>query len=97
MLLQSHAGQIQLLPALPAQWNTGAVKGLRARDGYEIDVAWQAGNLTQTTIKSNAGGTYRIKLNRKISKVIAGTQNIAFTSLPNGVVALRQNQNRRIS
>ncbi len=86
MLLQSHAGQIQLLPSLPAEWNNGAVKGLRARGGYEIDMAWQAGNLTQTTLKSTVGGTCRIKSNQKITKIIAGTQNIAFTNLPNGTL-----------
>jgi alpha-L-fucosidase 2 len=89
MLLQSHAGQIQLLPALPTEWNTGAVKGLRARGGYEIDMAWQSGNLTQTTIKSTVGGTCQIKAGQKISKIVSGKKSVAFTSLPDGEVAFK--------
>ena len=55
MLLQSHEGYIKVLPALPEQWNTGSYKGLTARGGFEVDVAWSNGNATQIAITSNAG------------------------------------------
>ena len=65
MLLQSHAGVMQLLPALPKDWPTGKVKGLRARGGYEIDIKWENNVLVNASIYSEKGHecklTYRNK------------------------------------
>jgi alpha-L-fucosidase 2 len=61
MLLQSHNGIIRLLPALPGAWPEGYVKGLRARGGFEIDIAWRDGKLTETAIISRAGGSCNVQ------------------------------------
>ncbi len=61
MLLQSHAGEIDLLPALPKQWPTGKVAGLRAKGNLEADIAWENGSLTEASIKAFADGETRIR------------------------------------
>ena len=55
MLIQSHEGFIKVLPALPKQWSNGSYKGLTARGGFEVDVAWEDCNATEIAITSNAG------------------------------------------
>ncbi|MFB6320067.1 glycoside hydrolase N-terminal domain-containing protein [Saccharicrinis sp. FJH54] len=66
MLMQSHQGYIQVLPALPAEWKHGDINGLRARDGFLLNISWHNGTLDHVEVTSTAGKTLRIKYGSKL-------------------------------
>lgn len=75
MLLQSQTGVIHLLPALPSNWKNGAIQGIKARGGFEVDMAWKEGRLMKVRIKSLKGqpmtvqyGEHTIKMPTKTGK-----------------------------
>jgi alpha-L-fucosidase 2 len=61
MLLQSHTGDVHVLPALPSAWRSGRVRGLRARGGLEVDIEWRDGAATQVWLTSRTARTVRLR------------------------------------
>jgi alpha-L-fucosidase 2 len=85
MLLQSHAGEIHLLPALPKAWPTGAVKGLRARQGVEVDIAWKEGRLETAWLRSAGGAACKVRY---------GDRGVSLRLRPGAAVSLDGNLRR---
>lgn len=61
LLVQSHAGEIVLLPALPGAWPDGTVAGVRARGGFEVEVVWKAGRLVSAALRNVAGSQAKVR------------------------------------
>ena len=67
MLIQSHAGFLHLLPAIPAIWSEGEVKGLRARGGFEVtEMKWKDGKVVSLKVKSTLGGNLRLRAGNEL-------------------------------
>ncbi|MFO1055090.1 MAG: glycoside hydrolase family 95 protein [Planctomycetota bacterium] len=98
MLLQSHEGEIALLPALPKAWSRGEVHGLRARGGWEVDLDWRESAITHAVLKATLNGTCRVRCATPLQVRVAGTaidvarpepDLLEFTSIAGTTYALR--------
>ena len=88
LLLQSHGGELALLPALPSAWDAGSVTGLRARGGYGVDLEWEAGRLTRAALRPSVDGRCRVRTGTPVA-VIADGDPVESTTIedePNHVV-----------
>jgi alpha-L-fucosidase 2 len=74
MLIQSHDGCIELLPAIPNVWKaSGSVKGLRARGNFTVDITWKAGKVTAYRITTNTSKKVKVKVNGTVKTIMATT------------------------
>ncbi len=87
MLLQSHAGEISLLPALPTSWLEGRATGLRARGGFIVDLDWEAGKLVRAKLTSQKGGSCQIRVSVPVSVTLEG-QVVPIEQMEEGVVKI---------
>ncbi|MHB1459027.1 MAG: glycoside hydrolase family 95 protein [Armatimonadota bacterium] len=85
MLMQSHNGVIRLLPALPSDWSKGSVTGLRARGGFEVDIAWDEGIVMNAQIISHIGGECRVILGNAASLYSRNWSGMSEPAVADGV------------
>jgi alpha-L-fucosidase 2 len=96
LLLQSHSGTIDLLPALPSTWPEGQVTGLLARGGLEVDLRWSGGMATECTVRARLAGEYYLRPPRgqTIAAVFTGSEPATVTRQPDGSVLSRMEAGR---
>ena len=89
MLMESHTGVIELLPALPAAWPAGEVKGLKARGAVTVGLRWEAGKAAEATLRPEFGGEVRLRVPAgQTIKSVAGEKEAPLRTQADGSVAV---------
>lgn len=94
MLMQSHEGVIDLLPALPNEWSAGRFKGVCARGAFELDMSWESGKVTRVELLSKEGQLCRIKTGMK-AKVKSDGKTVKSKLLPDGTLEFATQKGRK--
>jgi alpha-L-fucosidase 2 len=96
MLLQTHAGSIDLLPALPSAWPEGHVRGLRARGGLDIDLTWAAGHLIECVVRPDFAGkyTFRPPNRQRVAAIVTGSRTLQLDHKPDSSVTANMEARR---
>ena len=93
MLIQSHNGYIQLLPALPDNWSEGSFTGLRTRGGFEIDAKWKNGQLTLAIIKADVAESFKLMVLDYVTIVSVNKKKMDIES---GFISINLNRGEKI-
>ncbi len=96
MLLQSHAGEIAFLPALPRAWAEGRFKGFCARGGLQVDLAWENGRATFARLRATAAGTHRLRApkGQKIVAIRSRARAVRFSTNNDGSFSFKADRGR---
>lgn len=92
MLLQSHQDKLHLLPAIPTNWPSGKVSGLRGRGGFEVSMQWEKNTLTHAQIKSINGEELRLLTNKPVT--VQGTKTSSKKTTDGYVLQLKTQKNK---
>jgi alpha-L-fucosidase 2 len=95
MLMQSHEGMIDLLPALPDEWKSGRFRGVSARGGFDLDLEWKEGGMNRVEVLSKAGQPCRIRTGIKGARILCDGKRIRFKELPDGTIEFNTEKNKR--
>lgn len=85
MLVQSHQGFIQFLPALPQDWNTGKIKGVKARGNFELNLEWKENKMVKANISAGSNGPCRLQIEGSI-KIYTNNQLVSFKNLAQNLI-----------
>ena len=84
MLLQSQNGELDLLPALPTEWPTGSIHGMRVRGGFEVDLSWSNCKPVHLTLRSKGGTQCKIRYGDKVVPVSIAKDAVQELDLTSG-------------
>jgi len=93
LLIQSHEGYIELLPALPADWNKGTFKGVCAREGFELEFTWAAGKIKNASILSKEGKVLRLRTG--VSMKFLNSKNLKIEKPEPGLLEFATDKGQR--